>query len=207
MSLPNPPVSQSDWQLILEIYGANQSRWPEAASERFAALTGDDARQAQAALRDAAALDQVLARAPTISTPRQAALADRIMARMQAESVEQTRARPITTDQHVGAVPPSDMVLGNVVQLPVRTAIRTTLVPPATQRPKVLRPDERASWRVAVGLAAALVLGIGVGMSGLGNLSIIAAADTVGLHLDRTTLAFNDDPGGTMAALDDEDVL
>ena len=64
-----------------------------------------------------------------------------------------------------------------------------------------------ADWRAAAALAAALVLGVGVGMSGSVNTTFQAVAETVGVGLDRSVLAFNDEQGDAMAALDDEDVL
>ena len=86
---------------------------------------------------------------------------------------------------------------------------RTTNASTARHASPTLRPQAHhgIGWRAATALAAALVVGVGVGLSGSANTAFDAMAETVGVNLDRSVLAFNDEQGGAMAALDDEDVL
>jgi hypothetical protein len=177
-------------QQLLDVYGADRSRWPAAADRQFAALTGAEAEAAGTALRETAALDRVLARASVVADGRQTALADRIMAQVQAEAAAQ------------GAVAGS--AGSNVVALPQRRAApQATFARPSTRFGTRLGID----WRAAAALAAALVVGVGVGLSGSASPTFQAMAETVGGSLGHSVLAFNDDQGGAMATLDDEDVL
>jgi hypothetical protein len=178
---------------LLDAYGADQSRWPEAAARQFAALTSDDVLAAQTAWREADALDQVLARANSVSAARQATLADRIMAAVQVEAGGQNQAANPAAVSNVIALRPQ-----GVQRAPQAGSLRTPHLP---------THHAGGGWRAAAALAAALVLGIGVGMSGTASSTFQAVAETVGVNLDRTVLAYNDEPIGTMAALDDEDVL
>jgi hypothetical protein len=173
---------------LLEVYGADRSRWPAAAARQFAALAGTEAEAAAAALRETAALDRVLARASVVSDGRQAALANRIMAQVQGEAAAAVH----------GAATGS--AGSNVIALPQRRA-----VPQAT----FARPQMRfgVDWRAAAALAAVLVVGVGVGLSGSANTTFQAVAETVGGSFGHNVLAFHDDQGGAMATLDDEEVL
>ena len=174
-------------QHLLDVYGADQRRWPAEVARQFADLRVRDAA-ARDALQETAALDQVLARARTVSIGQQHSLADRIMAQVQAEAAVKDATASAS---------------GNVMTLPQR-AVR---IAPARPAPLGSRMRRSADWRAAAALAAALVLGVGVGMSGSVNTTFQAVAETVGVGLDRSVLAFNDEQGDAMAALDDEDVL
>jgi hypothetical protein len=192
MTRPTDTPGDPAFQALLDIYGADRSRWPADAARRYADLPAVDRR----ALQEAGALDQVLARASRPAPVRQADLAARIMAQVQAEAT-----RP-------EAVQPS-----NVVHLSPRPATAHLQSPSQSAEARSLAPARRTiattrfDWRLAASLAAALLLGLGVGVSGNAQSTIQAVADTVGVNLERSQLAFNDVPGGTMAALDDEDVL
>jgi hypothetical protein len=174
---------------LLDVYGADQSRWPAEAARQLADLMRDDKTGAVTqALREAEALDRVLASASSVSDARQLALADRIMAAVTSDTIRNpdTVAAP-----HAGVT--------NVIAFPPRE-IRNTSA-------RTFQRHLGIDWRAAAALAAALVLGIGVGMSGTASPTLQAVAETVGVNLDRSVLAFNDESGGTMSALDDEDVL
>jgi hypothetical protein len=173
---------------LLDVYGADQSRWPADAVRQLAELKGEVAIAAQQVLREAKALDRVLARASPVSEARQLALADRIMAAVHKEAGRQ-----------VSPVSASPAVVSNVIALPTRQNRSAPAV--SAQR------SAGVDWRAAAALAAALVIGIGVGMSGTASPTFQAVAETVGVSLERSVLAFNDEHGGTLAALDDEDVL
>jgi hypothetical protein len=181
-------------QHLLDVYGADQRRWPVEAARQHAGPAERDAGTAALALREAAALDEVLARAPVVPAKRQQALADRIMAQVQAEAAA------------AGAAEPTG---GNVViMLPPRTGLAADGGGMAARPVPIGSPRRQtADWRAAAALAAALVLGVGVGMSGSVSTTFQAVAETVGVGMDRSVLAFNDEQGDALAALDDEDVL
>jgi hypothetical protein len=192
---------------LLDAYGADQSRWPADAVRQFNVLTGstptDQALRVRAAQREAKALDQVLARASTVSAERQTALAERIMAKIRDDAGGDSDAAS-ASNAASSAVPRR-----NVVALPLRAArpaqVRQLAAPPSPASAAPLRRG--IDWRAAAALAAALVLGIGVGVSGGASPTFQAVAETVGVSLERSVLALNDEHGGAMAALDDEDVL
>jgi hypothetical protein len=178
---------------LLEVYGANQSRWPADVARQLAVLVAEDkSGVVTLALHEAEALDRVLARASTVSVGRQSALADRIMMAVQEEAGHQFA--PVA-----GPVASTPEAISNVIALP--TGGNRVAATHGAQR------YSGVDWRAVAALAAALVLGIGVGVSGTASPTFQAVAETVGVNLDRSVLAFNDDHGGTMAALDDEDVL
>lgn len=186
---------------LLDVYGADQSRWPVDALRQCNALTGP--KPGDEALREAKALDQVLARASTVSPTRQAALAGRIMAKVHADAGRKSNAAS------AGNAASSSVPRSNVIPLPLRAARPAQVRPLAAPALPGLAAQLRRGldWRAAAALAAALVLGVGVGVSGGASTTFQAVAETVGVSLDRSVLAFNDEPGGMLAALDDEDVL
>jgi hypothetical protein len=191
------PASDHSFSKLLAVHGADQSRWPAEGLRQWGELTADPSSASGAAVRlalaEAQALDAVLARASTIASSRQTALADRIMAAVVSEADGATAA-----DVAIPAEP------SNVVALPVRPARRGA-------SHHIGSAPYGIDWRAAAALAAALVLGIGVGLSGTASPTFQAVVETVGSSLDRSldrsVLALNDEPGGTLAALDDEDVL
>ena len=67
------------FQRLLEAYGSDRSRWPAADRLRFAQLLPHDPA-ARSLLREAAALDQVLDRAPGLTRERHEAMAARLLA-------------------------------------------------------------------------------------------------------------------------------
>lgn len=72
------------FELVLERYGSDRTRWPAPVRKRFASLVAEN-EGAGLRLREAEALDRLLdmAPAPAVNT---AALADRIMAAVAAEA-------------------------------------------------------------------------------------------------------------------------
>jgi hypothetical protein len=153
----------------------------------------DKAGAVKQALRESEALDRVLARASSVSEARQSALADLIMAAVRDDASRQAASAVVNP-----IADRADNAGSNVIALP----IRGNKADPA----RATRRHINIDWRAAAALAAALVLGIGVGLSGTASPTFQAVAETVGVSLDRSVPAFNDD-GGTMSALDDEDVL
>ena len=122
---------------VLDAHGANPARWPASDAARLAALAQADPA-AQRMLREAEALDRVLAAAPASSSPGALAnLADRIVA--------SAAARPAVAG---GA---------EIVALPVRAR--------ASQGD--LRHRPRFLWTALAALAASLVIGFYAGTSSL----------------------------------------
>lgn len=64
---------------VLDAFGADRTRWPCGAAERFALLLAKDA-EAQERLAEAAALDRLLDTADAVAPAAPAGLADRIVA-------------------------------------------------------------------------------------------------------------------------------
>lgn len=158
---------------LLEIHGADRTRWPARERLRFAHLLAEDA-EASALLAEAEALDRLLDRAPRVGAERQAALADRIVAAAIASG------RP-------GVVPaPSERrAAGNVLDLGE-----------ARSRSPVLQQrrssGRKSGWQAAALMAASLVLGVLVGATGgLGPSGFDGIAD----DLDNGRLALVDDAG------------
>jgi hypothetical protein len=188
---------------LVDVYGADQSRWPAAAVRRFTELTSDDAMAAAVALREAKSLEQVLQHASMVPVGRQAALADRIMTAVLEDARKLNAAtdgghQPVAAgrDASILSSSPVSSSPGNVIALPTRETRQVNLY-----------RHRGIDWRAAAALAAALVLGIGVGMTGTASPTFQAVAETVGVSLDRSVLAFNDEQVGSMTALDDEDSL
>jgi hypothetical protein len=190
-----PPSDKPDaaLQRLLDTYGADRGRWP-AHRIGGAAPVGPPERRA---IAEAAALDRVLARAPTVPADREAALAARIMRIAQADPV---RTAP-TPD--------------NVVPLPSRKAPAPPVQPNLALRPARAAAVRSYGWQAAASLAAALLVGIGLGVGGAGHPGMRSLAEAVGFvhvdqsHADNTVLALNDEAalGLPQGIVDDEEAL
>jgi hypothetical protein len=101
----------------LEIYGGDQTRWPEKARERFAPLLAGDAR-ARALLAEARALDRLLDRAPVPSICRERSVRDRIVAAISNDK------DGLRSDPRVIGLPPRQPPSRTVLSAP-RTGWRT----------------------------------------------------------------------------------
>jgi hypothetical protein len=138
----------------LEIYGANQARWPQAARVRFAPLLGVDAR-ARALLSEAEALDRLLDRAPSPSVFRERVLRDDIVAAI--------------SNERDGAS--SDHPAAHSIELPrKRQTARTRSTP------------RWAGWQATALLAASLAIGIYLGSAGELTSEVQLVAEAVGLE-------------------------
>lgn len=145
--------------LVLDTYGADQSRWPDGAATQFASLLqGDD--RARKALTEARALDALLDRAPTVGQAGAAALTDRIMRQVTA-SADRSSAR---TGE-------------NVVPIPTRRL-------PARPQTGVIR----GRWQTAAVLAASLLAGVFAGGTGMLGSVLDDVAAFAGLISDGDTL-------------------
>ena len=157
-------------QSLLDSHGGDPGRWPAAVRQRFAALIASDGA-ARTLVAEARALDAVLMHAPVVSPVRRLALADRIIAIAE--------DRPLASD-----------VRGSVIDLAARRGLHS--------KPPLVR--QRSFWQAAGMMAASLIAGIVIGISGTGAL----LGDLTSLFTDTDTLT------ATMSlAVDgpDEDVL
>jgi hypothetical protein len=161
----------------LEIYGADQTRWPQAARERFAQLLADDAR-ARTLLSEAAALDRLLDHGPVPSTIKERALRDRIVAVINNE--------------------------GNAARTD-RPGVRSTESPRSRQLSWTSSDRRRAGWQAAALLAASLAIGVYLGSVGELTSEVQLVVEAVGLDTpaDPYQLSWLDDNG----SLAGEDLL
>jgi hypothetical protein len=176
--MKNEHKSTADVQALerhLEIYGADQARWPQAARVRFAPLLADDAR-ARALLSEAAALDRLLEYAPVPRVCKERALRDRIVAVI---SNEGDAAR---TD---------------------RSGARSTDLPRRRQLSWTSPARGWARWQAAALLAASLAIGVYLGSAGELTSEVELVAEAVGLETraDPYQLSLLDD-NGTLAGED-----
>ena len=165
---------------LLEVYGADRTRWPARERLRFASFISED-DEARRLLNEAAALDALLDRAPRASEDREHALKERIVAAALRSSERQLAV--VETE-------------GNSTRLAVRK--RQPAV--AALLSKVPVPNE---WPAAAVLAASLVLGVMLGTAGtfqptMQEVAVAAGFETAG----SSQLAYGDDIIGQ-----DEDLL
>ncbi len=173
---------------LLSVYGADRSRWPSDERTRIEAdLAGQGAESAalRATLREARALDRLLAHAPLVSGLKADALTARIMQAVTAEVV-------------------GDPAAANRVVPFVRGPAKPGL---ATNKALVMAPVRRpgfATWSAAALLAASLVVGIFTGDSipFAATLQEIADATGLGPYVDQLVVAADDSISAS-----DEDVL
>lgn len=153
---------------VLERFGADRTRWPAPVRREFAGLLATSA-EAQRRLREAEALDRLLDLAPAPAFDTRA-LADRIMAAVEAETPAAARA-----------------------PAPKPWSIFERRRAPA--RPASLRAPE-AQWPAAALLAASLVLGAVFGLSGTLDTALnpMVAEATEETEIDPGLIAF--DSGG-----------
>jgi len=140
---------------LLEIYGADRTRWPARERLRFAGVISED-KAASHMLAEAKALDALLDRAPRPSEAAVEALKDRIMAAALREPPAQVSA----------ATRPSASI----------TSIRSRrrVLPAITAR--------FAEWPAAAVLAASLVVGVMLGSAGTFDATMTQMAQVAGLQ-------------------------
>jgi len=137
MSLNDTKRDLARLEAVLDAHGANPGRWPAADAERLMGLARSDS-QAQRALRDAQALDRVLAVAPAGSPGGLEGLTARIMS-------------------EVAAKQPVARVSAEIVPLPIRAVAAKSAM---TRRSSWV-------WQACAAMAAALIVGFYVGGSDL----------------------------------------
>lgn len=169
-----------------DAYGADMTRWPQAARARAEAAVGVDPQVARM-LAESKALDAVLAHAPLPSSERRYALAERIVA-------EAGRAAP-EAPRSIGHRGKEDTPSGVVIPWPGARRVPS----PAAAVPA-------GSWRSLGLLAASLAVGIFIGALDLAPASVDQLVEAVdyGTDFDQLAAVYAND--GLVSALD-EDLL
>jgi hypothetical protein len=155
-------MTRQDFQHLIEVYGAERTRWPLGARAGAAALLAADA-EARRVLAEAAALDAVLARGVADIAP-DATVSSALAARIVAAAAKAPRLAAISE--------PSGPL--RVSGRPVSKDARTDI------------------WRAAAVLAASMVLGVFVGQSQLGAQALPKIAALAGVSFasaDRLAMA------------------
>ncbi len=164
---------------LLEIHGADRTRWPARERLRFAGVVSEDGAAA-ALLAEAEALDRLLDRAPRVGEAKIDALKERIVAaalrsdRLQLKAIAGGKSEPVKG------------WLGDV------------------RRPQWI-PARFPEWPAAAVLAASLALGVVLGSAGTFDTTMQQVASVAGYSTaeDGTSVALNDEVLGTS----DEDML
>ena len=166
---------------LLEIYGADRTRWPARERLRFAGVIGDD-KVAARMLAEAGALDRLLEQAPRASVADIDALKEKIVAAA---------------------------LRSGAPQLAVVAGGKAGVVQPSSARargPAFAARFGRGQWPAAAMLAASLVLGVMLGSTGTLDATMQEVAQVAGFGStasDSSQLALGDDVYGQM----DEDML
>jgi hypothetical protein len=163
---------------LLEVYGADRTRWPARERLRIAGFISEDG-EARRMLAEAAALDRLLDLAPGAGTERERALKERIVA-----------AALRTSDKKLVAVPTGGPVSGKWA--------------PWSRRPALARAVSTNSLPAAL-LAASLVMGVLLGSAGTFESAMRDVADATGFATagESSQLAL----GEEIIASGDEDTL
>lgn len=138
------------FQRLLDVHGATRERWPAADRLRFVQLLSHDAAS-RLMLAEAEALERVLDRSPNVGTDRIAALAARIAA--------------------TAADTPQETSVVNVVSFERRSASGGSVLGAGSHGIR---------WQAAALLAASLLIGLAIGVSG----ATMPAAGVVASLLD-----------------------
>lgn len=167
---------------LLEVYGADRTRWPARERLRFASLVTDEP-EAQRLMAEAAALDRLLDAPSAAGHEQEQALAGCIMAAARAQ-----QHKPLSASDVEPAV-------SNIVKLPAWV-----------RRPQIAGTFGASEWPAAGLLAASLVLGVMLGSAGTLDSTMQEVAEVAGLSPSVTVesqLTLNEDT----AAWAGEDLL
>jgi hypothetical protein len=169
---------------LLDVYGADRTRWPARERLRFASFIGED-EVAQRLVAESAALDALLDRAPRMSEDRERALKERIVA---------AALRSGETKLAVVTDPAGD-----------KTSRLPQWASRARSAPSLSRKRAGREWPAAALLAASLVVGVMLGSSGTFDSTVQDVAEATGFATasDAPQLAL----GEEILASSDEDLL
>jgi hypothetical protein len=160
---------------LLDIYGADRTRWPARERLRFAGIVGEDEVAARM-LAEADALDRLLAQAPRASVADVEALKERIMAAALRSGAPQLAV--------VASGKPGS----------------ATSAPLAARRAPFIARFARGEWPAAAMLAASLVIGVMLGSTGTFDTTMRQMAEASGL----STAADNVNTDSSQLALGEE---
>jgi hypothetical protein len=169
---------------LLEVCGADRTRWPARERLRFASFIAED-EAAQQLVAESAALDALLDRAPRVSEDRECALKERVVA-----------AALRSTEPRLAVV--TSLEEGNASRL--STWVQGTRLAPLPARVRA-----RREWPTAALLAASLVVGVMLGSAGTFDSTVQDVAEATGITTaaDTSQLALGED----ILAAADEDLL
>jgi hypothetical protein len=173
-SMSNLSMTLAEFERLLDVYGADRTRWPVEKRAAAAQLVARDVG-AKRLLTESEALDRVLQNAPVTAPRAEAALAERIVA----AALRSPRMVKLSPSPEVGAGAE-----------PVRAA---ALPPPGPVRTAAGRGAARVRLLSreagAVGfLAASLVIGVLIGHTDLPSQILPALAEIAGLSSDGDEL-------------------
>jgi hypothetical protein len=164
-SMSNISMTLAEFTRLLDVYGADRTRWPAEARATAAHLVARDA-EARQLLAEAEALDRVLQSAPVPALAVEAALAERIVAAAQRSPriVKLPTVRPAAAAAAPAAAPPA--------------------YPDRPPQSRLLRRRARA----ASFLVASLAVGVLIGQLSLPWQMVPELAELAGLASDRGDL-------------------
>ena len=170
---------------LLDIYGADRTRWPARERLRFAGIGGED-KVATRMLAEADALDRLLEQAPRASSADVEALKERIMAAALRSGAPQLA---VVAGRKAGVAQP---------------------LTAAKRGPAFATRFVRGEWPAAAMLAASLVIGVMLGSTGSLDTTMQQMAEVTGLstatdnvNTDSSQLALGEEIEGQS----DEDLL
>jgi hypothetical protein len=166
---------------LLEVYGADRTRWPARERLRFASLVAED-DGARRLVSEASALDSLLDLAPKASAAREHALKERIVA----AALRQTE--------------PRFCVVARSTEPAAGGGWRAW-----AHRASALRAPASSGWAAGGLLAASLVVGVLLGSAGTFDTAVQQVAEATGYSVTDTSshLALGDE----MVSASDEEVL
>jgi len=147
---------------LLEVYGADRTRWPARERLRFASFIAEEP-EAQRLVAEAAGLDRLLDLAPPASKEREQVLAKRIMAAARVQQHAPHRAGQASS------------TISNIVKLPAWA-----------RRPQMVGAFGLNEWPAAGLLAASLVIGVMLGSAGTLDSTMQEVAEVAGLSPSDT---------------------
>lgn len=158
-------------ECLLEVYGADRTRWPARERLRFASFISED-EDARRLVSEAGALDTLLDRAPRASEDREHALKERIV------------AAALRTSEPRFAV-----VAGAQKDEPAKLPVWKRPVSSMLNKLPI-----RSEWPAAAVLAASLVIGVMLGSAGTFEPTMQEVAEAAGFATaDSSQLAYSDD--------------
>jgi len=159
---------------LLDVCGADRTRWPARERLRFASFIAAD-EEAQRLVAESAALDALLDRAPRASEDREHALKERIVAA--ALRTGETKLAVVTSrDAQAEPGLPTWLHYAKRMAVPART-------------------QKRHEWSAAAVLAASLVVGVMLGSAGTFDATMQEVAEVTGIAnvAETSRLALGED--------------